>query len=839
MGKINRLILLIVGALFINFLVVNAQESNRELPLSEILATLQKEYNIQFNYAEDIVVGIALKPPPLNLSLPESIKYLEQNTNLSFTSLNDSFVLISLKASLFLCGYLKSSENALPIVSATVQGIRNSTVSDELGFFQLEVEDKDETISIRHLGFKSVTKSYHEFTLGKCNDILLEPQFQNLSEIIISNYITNGINKLSDGSFTMNFSNFGILPGLVEADVLHSVQAFPGIQSVNETVSNISIRGGTHDQNLILWDDIKMYQSGHFFGLISMYNPQITHKVTLTKNGSNASLTDGTSGTIAMQSEEQINSKFKGNIGVNFTDVNGFIDVPTGKTSSLQIAARKSLSDFIETPTYKAFFNRISQNTEVENNTAAIVNSDKTFDFYDTSLRWLYHISDKDLLRINFINVSNELQFNENAIVDNESKFRQSNVTQNSIAEGIHYKRVWNDNLHTTFEIYETDYKLKAINANVLESQRFLQENKVSETSVKLIADYRLNNSFTFLNGYHFVETEITNLDDVDNPIFRERISEVVRTHGLFSQIGFRSKNANTNLVSGVRVNYIDKFKKTIFEPRFSFNQRFLDYFTFEVLGELKHQNTSQVINFQNDFLGIEKRRWQLSNDDDIPIIRSEQVSTGLNFNKMGWLISTEGYYKKVKGITSQSQGFLNQYEFVRSDGSYKVFGLDFLIRKSFDRFNSWLSYSYMDNNYKFNEFEPYPFPSNYDVNHSVSLGTTFTTNNIKVAAGLNWLSGKPTTAPVPGNEIADGEINYDHPNSTSLEDYLRVDVSAIYNLKLGQNANANIGVSVWNVLDKENIINNYYRVVDGEVNEIQQQSLGLTPNIVVRVFFN
>jgi len=839
MRKINRLILLIVGALFINFLVVNGQESNRELPLSEILATLQKEYNIQFNYAEDIVVGIALKPPPLNLSLPESIMYLEENTNLSFTSLNDSFVLISLKASLFLCGYLKSSENALPIVSATVQGIRNSTVSDELGFFQLEVEDKNEIITIRHLGFKVISKSYHEFALGKCNDILLESQFQNLSEIIISNYITNGISKLSDGSFTMNFSNFGILPGLVEADVLHSVQAFPGIQSINETVSNISIRGGAHDQNLILWDGIKMYQSGHFFGLISMYNPQITHKVTLTKNGSNASLTDGTSGTIAMQTDEQVNTKFKGNIGVNFTDFNGFIDVPTGKTSSLQIAARKSLSDFIETPTYRAFFNRISQNTEVENNTTAIVNSDKSFDFYDTSLRWLYNISDKDFLRINFINVSNELQFNENAMVDNESKVRQSNVSQNSIAEGIHYKRVWNDNFHTTFEIYETDYRLKAVNANVLESQRFLQENKVSETSLKLNVDSRLSDTFTLLNGYHFVETEVTNLDDVDNPIFRELISEVVRTHGLFSQFAFRSKNANTNLVSGVRFNYIDKFNKTIFEPRFSFNQRFLDYFTFEILGELKHQNTSQVINFQNDFLGIEKRRWQLSNDDDIPIIRSEQVSTGINFNKMGLLISTEGYYKKVKGITSQSQGFLNQYEFIRSDGSYKVFGIDFLIRKSLNRFNSWLSYSYMDNNYKFNDFEPYPFPSNYDVNHSVSLGTTFTTNNLKVAAGLNWHSGKPTTKPVQSNEIVDGEINYDHPNSASLEDYLRIDVSAIYNLNLGKNTNANIGLSVWNVLDKENIINNYYRFVDDEVNEIQQQSLGLTPNVIVRVFFN
>ena len=839
MKKINRLIVLTSSILLINTFVLSAQEHNGSLPLSEILDSLQIKHNVQFNYAEDIIAGILLRPPSDSLSLQESLTYLQQNTNLSFTLLNENLIVLTPKSSLVLCGYLKNKDNQMPIFLASVQGQKNSTISDEHGFFQLELTNENETISIRHIGFKTITIKYKELTAEDCNDIFLVPQFENLSEVIVSNYITSGINKLSDGSFALDFSNFGILPGLVEADVLQSVQAFPGIQSINETVSSINIRGGTHDQNLILWDDIKMYQSGHFFGLISMYNPQITHKVVLTKNGTDVSYTDGVSGTIAMQTEGQVNSKFKGSLGINFTDANGFVDVPVGQNSSLQIAARKSISDFIETPTYKAFFNRISQNTEVENNNASITNSDKSFDFYDTSFRWIYNISDKDYLRVNFINVSNELQFNENTVIEGEAKSRQSNVSQNSIAEGIHYKRIWNHKLQTTFEIYETDYKLKAVNVNILESQRFLQKNSVSETSLKLKVDYKLNDVLNLLNGYHFVETEVTNLDDVDNPLFRELISEVVREHGLFSQLDYRSKNINTNLSFGIRSNYIDKFKKTILEPRISFNQRFLDYFTFEILGEFKHQNTSQIINFQNDFLGIEKRRWQLSNNKDIPIIRSKQISTGINFSKKGWLVSAEAYYKKVNGITSQSQGFLNQYEFVKSDGSYKVVGLDFLIRKSFYKFNSWLSYSYMDNTYRFKDFEPYDFQSNYNIKHSITVGTAFTTKNLKVAAGLNWHSGKPTTQPISGNEIIDGGINYGKTNRATLPDYLRLDISALYNLKLGQKTDANIGVSIWNVLDKENVINNYYRISNETISETQQRSLGLTPNVVLRVFFN
>ena len=79
---------------------------------------------------------------------------------------------------------------------------------------------------------------------------------QKLEEVIISNYLTKGISKKSDGKVSIDTEEFGILPGLTEPDILQTIQALPGILSVDETVSNINVRGGTHDQNLILWDGI-------------------------------------------------------------------------------------------------------------------------------------------------------------------------------------------------------------------------------------------------------------------------------------------------------------------------------------------------------------------------------------------------------------------------------------------------------------------------------------------------------------------------------------------------------------------------------------------------------
>ncbi|MCK5401430.1 MAG: TonB-dependent receptor plug domain-containing protein [Flavobacteriaceae bacterium] len=835
--RIRKVVLLICIILF-NSYGIKAQEFEEVQPLAKIIVSLQKHYKIQFNYAEDIIEGVTLKPPDKTLSLLAAMKYLEKSTGLTFVLMNENFVLVKQKEGLILCGFIKDKEEFKPLANVTIQGLKNSTTTDENGFFSLKIKNEFEQIKIRHLGFKTINRAYLHFNKEDCGTVYLIPDFHSLSEIVISQYIVNGINKLNNGSYEIDFSNFDILPGLIDTDVLQSVQAFPGIQSLNETVSNINIRGGTHDQNLILWDDIKMYQSGHFFGLISMYNPQITQKVSLRKNGTDATYTDGVSGTISMKTNKNINTKFKGSIGINFIDANGFADIPLSKNSSIQIAARKSISDFIETPTYNKFFERISQDTEVENNINSIINSGKTFDFYDTSLRWIYKISDKDEIRLNFINVRNELIFNENAVINSIAESRESSLTQNSIAGALYYNRIWNDKLQTSFEAYETDYKLKAINVNIFDSQRFLQENIVSETSLKLKVNYKFNKKLYLLSGYHFVETEVTNLDDVDSPIFRLLVSEVLRTHGLFSQLSYRSLNKNTNINVGIRFNYIDKFKKKILEPRISFNQRFLDDFTFEVLGEYKHQNTSQIINFQNDFLGIEKRRWQLSNNNEIPIIKSKQVSIGLTYSKSGWLLSAEGYYKNVDGITTQSQGFQNQYEFHKTNGSYEVIGLDFILRKNIQNFNTWLSYSYMNNNYTFKSLPEVSFPSNYDITNTLTFGIAYTAKNLKVSTGLNWHSGKPTTAPIIGSEVLDNEINYGATNKSHLDDYLRIDVSVMYDFKLSKKANANLGVSVWNLLNESNEINNFYRINDGSISETIQNSLGLTPNAVLRVNF-
>jgi hypothetical protein len=430
------------------------------------------------------------------------------------------------------------------------------------------------------------------------------------------------------------------------------------------------------------------------------------------------------------------------------------------------------------------------------------------------------------------------LFFTENTFLRDEEISRDNSLSQNNLAASAFYYRNWNNKFSSELQLYTTKYNLESTNFNKLGQQRLIQENEVLEGSIKLDTKYKLNTNFTFYNGYQFVETGVTNIQDVDKPLFRSKIKEVIRLHGISTQLDYQSKSNKTNARIGMRFSYLEKFNNFIIEPRLSLNQRFLDYFTLEILGEFKHQTTTQIINFQQDFLGIENRRWLLVNNDNIPIIMSKQVSMGLNFNKKGWLISAEGYYKLVDGITSQSQGFQNQYQFVKTTGSYSVIGADFLINKKFENLSTWLSYSYAENNYTFKELKEVNFPNNLDIRHAVSLATTCSFNKLKVSAGLNWRTGKPTTKPVGVHDIFNDKIEYEPANSSRLGDYMRVDISTQYDFNISKKVKAHAGLSIWNVFNKENVINNYYIQTNNGIDEIVKNSLTITPNASFRVTF-
>lgn len=662
---------------------------------------------------------------------------------------------------------------------------------------------------------------------------------QYLDEVLVKNYLTQGISIKNNGVISVKPKTFGNLPGLIEPDALQIIQSLPGIYSIDERISNLNVRGGTNDQNLMLWDGIKMYQSGHFFGLITAFNSNLIDNVKVIRNGSSVLYGDGVSGVIDMQTSSSIKPELSGGVGLNLLAADSYLNIPIGTKNQIQVAARRSFTDIITATTYDQYFSRIFDNTDVTNQTNSALSKNQRFIFYDAALKFTSKLSERDQINISTIGIFNKLNYDELNTLSDTDEILNSNLSQLNLGASATYDRQWNEHFKTSLQIYLSHYNLDATNFNLNTDQRLLQENQVYDGGLKVHLNYELQKNLNIFGGYQLTEVGISNLQDVSNPAFRRFIKEVVRTHALFGEFTFQSKNKKTLVRSGLRVNYFDKFQEYAIEPRLSLSQQFGDYFRFEVLGEKKSQTTSQIIDLQNDFLGVENRRWVLANDDTIPVLTSKQVAAGLHFKNKELLISAETYIKKVDGITTKSQGFQNQFQFVNAIGSYEVRGLDFIVNQGFDDLSLWLSYSYADNNYTFDTLNNgESFPNNTDITHQFVLAGTYSWNNLKLAVGGNWRTGRPNTL-LNSENLIDGELDFASPNSVRLDDYFRLDISANYIFAISRNIAAEAAISVWNVLNTNNTINSYFiKNDDASISQIENESLGVTPNASLKISF-
>lgn len=827
---------------FFLFLFCSAQQVKEILPLKTILLEIGSKHNIKFNYIDEELVIYQITPPNPSSSLNEKIDYIQSQTGLRIKRISDIYYSVynDKKLDKPLCAYLIDAGTEVAIENATIQ-IQGSDVtvfSNEKGYFEVPLLSSN-SIIISHLNFEKKIISATELYVSKCPAIKLTPIIQNLEEIIAQPYLTTGIYKKNDGTLEIKPKKFGILPGLIEPDVLQAMQQIPGINSVDETVSNINVRGGTHDQNLFLWNGIRMFQTGHFFGLISAFNPSLAQTISVTKNGSSAFYDESVSSVIDISSHSKSIEKTQSSISTNLISAEFYTKIKTSDKSNFTFSGRRSLTDFFSSPTYKNYRDKVFQNTVVtnlDNNQTIDVRTDEDFYFYDFTSQYQQKIGTKHELTADLIVIKNSLLLNQFTAETNKN----SDLGQENFGGTISWNSNWNKNNTTQFRLYTSRYSLVSKNESIQTIQVLKQENKVLDLGFQVKNMHQISKTLSFNNGYQFAETGVTNSDEVNFPFFSRKSIQVLRSHSFIAESTFETENKKTLLKAGLRLNYFEKFSKTIIEPRIQFNQGLNKYLRLEILAEQKSQALSQVIDLQQDFLGIEKRRWTLANDSTNPIQRSNQVSVGIAFKKNNWLITIDNFYKKITGISTSSQGFQNQFELVRSSGDYQVLGSEFLIQKNFGKFYTWMSYSYNENKYFFKSLQPSEFINNYELKHSVTAAGIYDWKSIKFALGAKWHTGKPITTPQSTTLDSNNQIVYNSPNNARLNDFFQLNFSASKDWKINDAMVLQTNVSVLNILDSKNRINKFYRInsTDNTVESVDIYALGLTPNINIKLSF-
>jgi hypothetical protein len=830
---------------FIVSLSVFSQERNTiKTPLKDILIAISNQHEVGFSYIDEDISVFKLIPPNSKLSLKQKLTYLRKNTSLIITILDEKHIAISSKKTLY--GYVFDKETNKPLGNVILKSPNEAIpiVSQENGYFEFSKSIPSDIV-ISCSGYATRTITVKNILQENFTNIYLNPIIETLSEVVVSNYLTTGVSKKLSGLYEVKPKKFGILPGLIEPDILQTIQQIPGINSPDETISNISVRGGTHDQNLFLWNGIRMFQTGHFFGLISAFNPSLAHTIKIYKNGSSAFYGESISSVIDISTHLKEIENSNTNIAGNLISTDFYSKIKTSSTSSIEISGRRSFTDLISSPTYKKYYNRVFQNTIVTNlNSNDIVNykSSEDFYFYDFTSQFQKKIGNKNELIIDLIGINNQLNFTQNSIASQTPISKNSNLSQRNFGGSLHWKTNWNENNSTQFNFYGTTYKLNSTNQSIESNQVLDQQNAVFDMGFRVENKHKLNSVFSFSNGYQYNKIVVSNIDQTNFPSFYRKSTEVQENHALILETQYTSFNNATFLKSGIRINYLEKFNKFIVEPRIQFNHKLSNTLNLEILAELKSQTSSQIIDLQQDFLGLEKKRWVLTNDGTIPIQKSQQLSLGFTYKNKKWLITLDNFYKKVTGIKSSDQGFQNQLEFTNIYGEYTIYGTEFLIQKNFNHFYTWLSYNFSDNKYSFKEYQPNVFPNNLDIAHTVSWAGSYEWKNLKIALGSKWHSGKPTTTPLNNNLVSDypnsPKITYNNPNSGRLNDYFQINFSASQNWDLNSKTKLQIGVSILNILNKKNILNRYYRVntTNNSVESIDTYSLERTPNLSIKL---
>ncbi len=838
--------------LLLNFHSYAQEKQDAPVALIPYIKTLEDKFDIKFSYINEDLEGFSITIPQNLVALDDILQHIQTQLQIKTEKLNDRYYTLTKSTLVTVCAKVLDNFAENTISGATIEvfetEIAITTAGD--GSFSLRDIPRNATLKIRYLGYNTKYIAVESLLKdGGCPKILLAQHYEQLKEVIVYQFLTTGIIKESDASITLNTADFGILPGLIEPDILQTVQALPGIKSIDETVSDINVRGGTNDQNLILWNGIKMYQSGHFFGLISAFNPYLTDKITVIKNGTPAVFGDGVSSVIQMETNNELSTDLTGGAGFNFISGDVYGQIPITEKLGLQFSARRSTTDFLNTPTYNKFFDRAFQDSEVTNQNNIAVDDDivrdENFFFYDFTGKLLYDVNDQHKFRLNFISITNSLDYTETNLTDLETT--NSILNQTNLSFGGQLQSQWTDRLSSNVNVYYSRYNLDAQNLFGNQIQLLLQNNQVIENAVKLNTDYSLNENLNWNNGYQYIETGITNTTILTRPPFDSEIKGVIRIHAPHTEIGYSTDGNKFRGKAGVRLNYIENlgtFSEFLIEPRLNLSFRLANHLRGEVLGEFKSQTTNQIIDLEQNFLGIEKRRWILSDDSTLPITKSKQGSIGINYDKNSFYVGVEGFFKKVDGISTSTQGFQNQNQFNGEIGSYDVKGMEFLINQKGNNYSAWLSYTYNKNDYNFDAIDPNNFPNNLDIRHTLTLAGTYTYKDLKLSLGFNYRSGKPFTEPQEGDMALDtsvfpARINYGSPNSSRLPEYLRVDASTIYKFDISPRIKANAGISLLNMTNRKNSLNKYYRVTeDNEIETVESISLGITPNFSFRVTF-
>jgi hypothetical protein len=790
-------------------------------------------------------------------------KYLPKNRS---GKENKRYKGVSKRRNVTVTGRIKDLTNGetLPFATVAVQGCNIGASTNTDGYFTLyNVPSDTVTLEFRYLGYE--TQYFHlspEINLENVHVELL-PSANMLDEIqiVAEQEDVLKIPELSIGIIRTTAAKIADLPALGEKDLFRTFQLMPGISASNESSAGMYVRGGTPDQNLVLYDGFTIYHQEHLLGVFSAFNTNAVKDVQLHKGGFEAKHGGRLSSVMEIIGKAGNDKTF--NIGgdVGFLGFNAFAEVPfKNEKGSFFVAGRRSFQSFM----YDKFTNVYSENQQSSmgggpGGRANSQNQQKPESyFYDLNAKLTYNPTKKDIVSFSF--------FNGEDVLDNSREGFGSSYTTGSITDktnwgnvgsSLKWSRNWDNRFYSNvLASFSNYYSLRdRQNSTTTTSGRTAvmfdmntdERNQLWDHSFKLDNEYKTGgtNKLEFgLNysgykiDYRYAQSDTVNILDMRNKgnLFSAYVQDK------------RTFDDKFTVFPGIRFSYYDVTSKIYSEPRLQVFYKLNGKFRLKASSGYYYQFVNRIV--REDISAGSRDIWLLSDDRSIPVSSAIHYVAGGSYETKDFLFDVEAYYKKLDNLSEYTLRFAPSFidnsgyqEFFYNGAGYSR-GIDFLVQKKYGKLTGWLGYTIGETRYSFPVYGAGYFPANQDVTHEFKTVLTYKPiRDLTLSATWIYTTGKPFTEPIGAYTLAtpnNGNVSFivvDRKNNARYPDYHRMDLLAKYDLSFIREVKSSLSVSLFNVYDRANV---WYREYGYDtsmgVSETNVNLLGFTPNITLSI---
>lgn len=802
-------------------------------PLTDVLKYLSEQKPVNFVYNQSIVRNKRVSCSFVNKPFIEVLNKVLRDAKLKIGYYEGSLItLVECKKFRFdLEGRLVDSENKepLPFAVVKVSGENLSASTDKTGRFSfIDLEGDDITLEISCLGYK---KKSVKILCDKKNYITVEieksPFIIGDVEVVDSK---NQFIEISNtpGLFAVSSKSYENLPVFSSPDLIRSLQLLPGITSNNGGTAELFIRGGVPSENLITLDGLQLYHLDHFFGFYSSLSATSIKDIRIYKGGFPAKYGSKISGVVDMSSKNGSLTRPKLEIGVNSLNLNLSTEIPISKRMSFIFSGRKILFPDHLNSFYKSLIiNKVAGDDYIG---SVKYNQDPEIFFGDLFAKTTYMISDKDVLTASFLFTEddNRILFdNVRTFYDEEKKIIVARVFTNSDENSfwgnkgvsLNWFRSWNSRLKTNLTVSSSFYRS---NYNYLENSdesgertfQFNRQNNLTHGKVNFELSYYSSDYLNYdiglsldrnkieYNSYEFNEEETFNKVE-ENPFYLA---------GFFqNRMKFLEK---LNVKTGLRFTYNQLTDKVYFEPRLQTSYALSNKVVLKSSFGSYYQFVVKNIDGNSHIAG--NVSWVAADDSSSFVSAGRHFTFGAKFETADMIFDVDYFYNTKENIFA-FPSFRNVYngdQRMKNDSEGYTTGFEIQLIKKLGNVTGWVSYTYNKSKYTalIEGIQRKFVPSN-NVLESLKLVLQFNFPSWHLSLVCHYASGKPYTIPVLKKADGDDRARPAFPNEINdhrLENNLRFDISFVKKFDFNF-VHAELGFSVYNVLDQKNITSRYY----------------------------